>query len=48
VSKNPNIGKFFASVIEHNKKKLPVSNVATLKEYFTEWVIMSYGESSPN
>ena len=55
VSKNPNVGKFFQSVIEHLKKKQPplgglntATDVTPLKEYFTEWVIMSYGESSPN
>ena len=54
VSKNPNVGKFFQSVIEHLKKKQPplggvntATDVTPLKEYFTEWVIMSYGESSP-
>ena len=30
------------------KQKAPVSNKAMLKDYFTEWVVMSYGESSPN
>ena len=42
VSKNPTVGKYFEHVIDHIKKKQP------LKDYFTEWVEMSYGESSPN
>ncbi len=42
VSKNPNVGKYFEHVIDHIKKKQP------LKEYFMEWVEMSYIESSPN
>lgn len=49
LSQNPNIAPFFVNVIEEMKKKQePSNNQNALREYFIEWVAMSYVESSQN
>jgi hypothetical protein len=46
VSAIPAIGKIFSSILEDLKSKT-TWNKDTLKEYFNEWAVLSFEESSP-
>lgn len=49
LSQNPNVAPYFAGVVEEIKKKSePMNQQIMMRDYFIQWVTMSYGESSPN
>lgn len=45
ISENPSIGKFFMPILEDFKSK-STWNKETLREYFNEWVAISFDEQN--